>query len=383
MKTFCLPDLGEGLQEAEIVAWHVGEGSRVVLDQPLLSVETAKAIVDVPAPFAGLVMRCHAGVGDIVPLGAPLVDIDEDAGCNDSGTVVGHVEPVRPAAGAAAPGVVFERKTAPDGGVVRAMPAARLLAARLGVELSAVTGSGPDGVIVLADVEAQAGRQAPAPVAAPSVAEPPEHYERIRGPRRAMAQSMSRAHADVAAVTLVEDADIDAWPAGSDTTLRLIRAIVAACRAVPVLNGWFDAASLSFRRRDTIDLGVALDMDDALFVPVLRDVGARSEADLRAGIEAMKRDVKNRSLAPEELRGHSITLSNFGMVAGRYASPVIVPPTVCIVGAGRIRPQPVAVGESVGVHRVLPVSLTFDHRAATGMEAARFLRVLVADLQAG
>ncbi|MCG9058815.1 2-oxo acid dehydrogenase subunit E2 [Laribacter hongkongensis] len=383
MKTFCLPDLGEGLQEAEIVAWHVGEGSRVVLDQPLLSVETAKAIVDVPAPFAGLVMRCHAGVGDIVPLGAPLVDIDEDAACSDSGTVVGHVEPVRPAAGAAAPGVVFERKTAPDGGVVRAMPAARLLAARLGVELSAVTGSGPGGVIVLADVEAQAGRQAPAPVAAPSVAEPPEHYERIRGPRRAMAQSMSRAHADVAAVTLVEDADIDAWPAGSDTTLRLIRAIVAACRAVPVLNGWFDAASLSFRRRDTIDLGVALDMDDALFVPVLRDVGARSEADLRAGIEAMKRDVKNRSLAPEELRGHSITLSNFGMVAGRYASPVIVPPTVCIVGAGRIRPQPVAVGESVGVHRVLPVSLTFDHRAATGMEAARFLRVLVADLQAG
>ena len=383
MKTFCLPDLGEGLQEAEIVAWHVGEGSRVVLDQPLLSVETAKAIVDVPAPFAGLVMRCHAGVGDIVPLGAPLVDIDEDAACSDSGTVVGHVEPVRPAAGAAAPGVVFERKTAPDGGVVRAMPAARLLAARLGVELSAVTGSGPDGVIVLADVEAQAGRQAPAPVAAPSVAEPPEHYERIRGPRRAMAQSMSRAHADVAAVTLVEDADIDAWPAGSDTTLRLIRAIVAACRAVPVLNGWFDAASLSFRRRDTIDLGVALDMDDALFVPVLRDVGARSEADLRAGIEAMKRDVKNRSRAPEELRGHSITLSNFGMVAGRYASPVIVPPTVCIVGAGRIRPQPVAVGESVGVHRVLPVSLTVDHRAATGMEAARFLRVLVADLQAG
>ena len=328
-------------------------------------------------------MRCHAGVGDIVPLGAPLVDIDEDAACSDSGTVVGHVEPVRPAAGAAAPGVVFERKTAPDGGVVRAMPAARLLAARLGVELSAVTGSGPDGVIVLADVEAQAGRQAPAPVAAPSVAEPPEHYERIRGPRRAMAQSMSRAHADVAAVTLVEDADIDAWPAGSDTTLRLIRAIVAACRAVPVLNGWFDAASLSFCRRDTIDLGVALDMDDALFVPVLRDVGARSEADLRAGIEAMKRDVKNRSLAPEELRGHSITLSNFGMVAGRYASPVIVPPTVCIVGAGRIRPQPVAVGESVGVHRALPVSLTFDHRAATGMEAARFLRVLVADLQAG
>ena len=383
MKTFCLPDLGEGLQEAEIVAWHVGEGSRVVLDQPLLSVETAKAIVDVPAPFAGLVMRCHAGVGDIVPLGAPLVDIDEDAACNDSGTVVGHVEPARPAAGAAAPGVVFERKTAPDGGVVPAMPDARLLAARLGVELSAVTGSGPDGVIVLADVEAQAARQAPAPVAAPSVAEPPEHYERIRGPRRAMAQSMSRAHADVAAVTLVEDADIDAWPAGSDTTLRLIRAIVAACRAVPVLNGWFDAASLSFRRRDTIDLGVALDMDDALFVPVLRDVGARSEADLRAGIEAMKRDVKNRSLAPEELRGHSITLSNFGMVAGRYASPVIVPPTVCIVGAGRIRPQPVAVGESVGVHRVLPVSLTFDHRAATGMEAARFLRVLVADLQAG
>ncbi|MEE9927650.1 dihydrolipoamide acetyltransferase family protein [Microvirgula aerodenitrificans] len=366
MKTFHLPDLGEGLQEAEIVSWHVGEGDHVVVDQPLLSVETAKAIVDVPSPFAGRVARLHVKAGDIVPLASALIDID-DGEAGDSGTVVGDVkavsesvrEDIEPAPAAAGRGV-------------RAMPAVRALASKLGIDLAIVTPSGPDGTILASDVERVS-----------KILASVTPMETLRGPRRAMAQIMARAHEEVAAVTLTEDADIHGWAAGEDTTWRLIRAIVAACRAVPVLNAWYDAKALGIRKLAQVDLGIALDMADALFVPVLRDVGGRDKDDLRAAIEQMKIDVGNRAVAPEDLRGNTITLSNFGMVAGRYASPVIVPPTVAIVGAGRARKQPVAVGDQVAVHRLLPMSLTFDHRAATGIEAARFLKVLIADLEAG
>lgn len=365
MKTFHLPDLGEGLQEAEIIAWQVNEGDHVVVDQPLLSVETAKAIVDVPSPFAGRVAKLYVKVGDIVPLEAPLIDIDDGAEA-DSGTVVGDVKAVSEAVRDEAPAVAAG---APAGKGLRATPAVRALAAKLGVDLSIVTPSGPNDAILASDVERVA-----------KILAEVTPMETLRGPRRAMAQAMARAHAEVAAVTLVDDADIDAWPAGEDTTWRLLRAIVAASREVPGLNAWFDAPALGVRKLAQVDVGIALDIDDALFVPVLRDVAHRSRDDVRAALEKMKVDVKNRSVAPEDLRGNTITLSNFGMFAGRYASPVVVPPTVAIVGAGRARREPVAVGDEIRIHRILPLSLTFDHRAATGAEAARFLRVMLDDL---
>ena len=366
MKTFHLPDLGEGLQEAEIIAWQVNEGDHVVVDQPLLSVETAKAIVDVPSPFAGRVAKLYVKAGDIVPLEAALIDIDDGAEA-DSGTVVGDVKAVSEAVREDAPPVAAGAPAAGKG--LRATPAVRALAAKLGVDLSIVTPSGPNDAILASDVERVAR------ILAESTP-----LETLRGPRRAMAQAMARAHAEVAAVTLVDDVDIDAWPAGEDTTWRLLRAIVAASAAVPALNAWFDAPALGVRKLAQVDVGIALDVDDTLFVPVLRDVAHRSREDVRAALEKMKVDVKNRSVAPEELRGNTITLSNFGVFAGRYASPVVVPPTVAIVGAGRARREPVAVDDEVRIHRVLPLSLTFDHRAATGAEAARFLRVMLDDL---
>ncbi|RXZ42459.1 dihydrolipoamide acetyltransferase family protein [Crenobacter cavernae] len=371
MKTFTLPDLGEGLAEAEIVAWQVGEGDKVVLDQPLLSVETAKAIVDVPAPFAGKVVKLYAKVGDIVPLGDPLVDIDDGAP-DDSGTVVGdsHVSAAHQARGKPSVNVVpAGPKAAPV--AVRAAPAVRALASRLGVDLAMLTGSGPDGAITSADVEAAARHDAPAA---------PES-QALRGPRRTMAQNMALSHAEVVPVLLVDDADIHAWPRGEDTTWRLLRAMVAACRAVPALNAWFDGKTLSRRVFDHIDIGIALDTDDALYVPVIRHAESLDRARSRSTLDALKQRVKARSLSPAELKGHTITLSNFGMFAGRYASPVVMPPTVAIVGAGRARLEAVAVGDAIGLHRRLPISITFDHRACTGAEAARFLAALLADLE--
>ncbi|MEX3936556.1 dihydrolipoamide acetyltransferase family protein [Paraburkholderia phymatum] len=368
MKIFKLPDLGEGLQEAEIVEWHVKSGDEVRADQPLLSVETAKAIVDIPSPQSGRIAKLFGQTGDIVHLGAPLVAFEGEADdAADAGTVVGHMEVGQH---------VVQESPAPTtsgvgaGGVIKAIPAARALARKLDVDLSMVTPSGPEGIITAADVQRVAkilGELGPPEV--------------LRGVRRAMAHNMARAHSEVAAATVIDDADIHAWPPRTDVTIRLIRALVAGCRAEPGLNAWFDGHTGRRHVLEKIDLGIAVDLPDGLFVPVLRNVAHRDAADLRGGLDRMRADIRARKIPPEEMRGNTITLSNFGMIAGKYAAPVVVPPTVAILGAGRIHEQVVAAEGVPAVHRILPLSLTFDHRVVTGGEAARFLAATIADLQ--
>ena len=367
MKIFKLPDLGEGLQEAEIVEWHVKSGDEVSADQPLLSVETAKAIVDIPSPQSGRIAKLFGQTGDIVHLGAPLVAFEGEGGDADAGTVVGHME--------VGQHVVQETPAALGtgmgaGGVIKAIPAARALARKLDVDLSMVTPSGPEGVITAADVQRVAkilGELGPPEV--------------LRGVRRAMAQNMARAQSEVAAATVIDDADIHAWPPHTDVTIRLIRALVAGCRAEPGLNAWFDGHTGRRHVLEKIDLGIAVDLPDGLFVPVLRNVAHRDAADLRGGLDRMRADIRARKIPPEEMRGNTITLSNFGMIAGKYAAPIVVPPTVAILGAGRIHEEVVAADGVPAVHRILPLSLTFDHRVVTGGEAARFLAATIADLQ--
>jgi pyruvate dehydrogenase E2 component (dihydrolipoamide acetyltransferase) len=352
MSTFILPDLGEGLQEAEIVAWHVAEGDHVVVDQPLVSVETEKAVVEIPSPQAGHIARLLARPGDRVKVGAPLLAFEEGAHA-ETGTVVGELaKPAMPPRPAPAP----------------ASPAVRARARELGVALAGLKGSGPGGAITRADVAAAAvpaaGRSGP-----------------LRGARRTMATNMARAWQQVVHATLHDRADIEAWPPQEDITVRLIRAIVAGCDAVPAVNASFDAATLSLRENPHIDLGLAIDSPDGLFVPVLRDAGRAGPARWREQIDSAKAGVAGRSMAPSELRGATITLSNFGSIAGRHAALIVVPPQVAIVGAGRIDDQPVRTAAGLSMHRTLPLSLTFDHRAITGGEAARFLRAVIGDLE--
>lgn len=363
MRTFRLPDLGEGLQEAELVEWRVKAGDDVAVDQPLMAVETAKAVVEIPSPCAGRVERLFAGAGDIIRVGAPLVEFEGDAE-GDAGTVVGVME-----SGAnvlhEAP-VTFGR----SGASARVVPAARALARKLDVELSMVTPSGADGVITVDDVRRAA-----------RILSEAEPAEPLRGPRRAMAQNMAFAQSEVAPATIMEDAIIDAWEPGEDVTVRLIRALVKGCEREPALNCWFESATLSRRLRRTIDLGIAVDTPEGLFVPVLRNVGNRDAADLRQGVDRMRADIEARRVPPEELRGATITLSNFGTIAGRYAAPVVLPPTVAILGAGRVRSEAKAKDGAVVVSRVLPLSLTFDHRVVSGGEAGRFLAAAIAELE--
>ncbi|RZT39542.1 dihydrolipoamide acetyltransferase family protein [Cupriavidus agavae] len=377
MRIFKLPDLGEGLQEAEIVAWHVKPGDRIEADGPLLSVETAKAIVEIPSPFSGQVARLFAQPGDIVHLGAALVGFEGAGASDDAGTVVGAVK--------VGTHVVREGETrvgaagVPGGHGLRATPAVRALARKLAVDLAMVTPSGRDGVITATDVQRVAttlAENGPADI--------------VRGVRRAMAQNMARAQSEVAAATVMDDADLHAWQApgtsgtsgaGHDVTIRLVRALVAGVRAEPALNAWYEGKTGRRHLLERIDVGIAADLPEGLFVPVLRNVGQRDAADLRGGLDRMRGDVLARTIAPEEMRGNTITLSNFGMIAGRYAAPIVVPPTVAILGAGRIRDEVVAAGGVPAVHRVMPLSLTFDHRVVTGGEAARFLRAVIADLE--
>jgi pyruvate dehydrogenase E2 component (dihydrolipoamide acetyltransferase) len=193
---------------------------------------------------------------------------------------------------------------------------------------------------------------------------------------------MARAHAAVAPSTLFDRADVESWyRPEADVTVRLIRAIAAGAAASPALNAWYDGEAMERQVFDHVDLGIAVDTESGLIVPVLTDVGGRDLVELRAAIDRIKTAVRGRTVPLSELRGATITLSNFGTLAGRFAALVIVPPQVAILGAGRATPEAVPSPAGAQFHHMLPLSLTFDHRVVTGGEAARFLKAAIEDLE--
>ena len=459
-KTFHLPDLGEGLPDATIVEWLVKEGGTVKLDEPLVSMETAKAVVEVPSPFSGKLAKVYGKNGDVIATGAALAEfeIDPKMPQRAEAEATGHHHaPAKPAkapakgAGNEAPdqkgviasdegGEIVENdnsgradegtvvgamqssdrvhaEQATSVGGVKAVPAVRALAKKLGVDLARVAPSGAGGVVTMKDVKdaaaagtakvgaapARSAPPSPAAAAATSPASgrgertalsaagkpmrttPPTvtatgQPEQLKGVRRNMARVMADAHAKVVPTMLADDADIHAWLPGNDITGRLIRSIVRACKAVPALNAWCDGENLTRTLHPHVDIGIAVDTDDGLFVPALRNADVLDAAGIRAAVNRLRASVEDRSIPPSELSGYTISLSNFGVFAGRYATPVVVPPCVAIIAAGKGRYQMTPVMGGFESHRVIPLSLTFDHRAATGGEAARFLKAMLDDL---
>ena len=372
MKTFHLPDLGEGLKEAEIVTWHVAEGERVVTDQPLVSVETDKAVVEVPSPRSGIISSLNAREGDLIRVGAVLVEYAEED-MHDSGTVVGSIKPGKSpekesaANKQAAPG---PEQDFPQEGLARATPGVRALARRLGVDINDVTPTGRKGNVTASDVESAGDRFATG-----------IQGERLRGTRRSMAERMSDAHSRVVPAFAADEADVGGWPDGADITGRVIRAIVVGCQAEPAVNAWFNDRALTVLRHDQVNLGIAVDSEHGLFVPVIRDAGGKDIKELREQLQILVGQVEDRSLSPETLKGATLTYSNFGTLGVRLAQMVVVPPQVAIVGTGQIREAAIAVNGQIKASRVFPVSVAFDHRVVTGGEGARFLRALVEDLE--
>jgi 2-oxoisovalerate dehydrogenase E2 component (dihydrolipoyl transacylase) len=389
MTVFKLPDLGEGLSEAEVLRWHVQVGDRIEVDAPMLSVETAKAVVEVPSPVSGTITALHAQPGDRIEIGAPLIEFEVDAPppgeAVDSGTVVGHMPAATDDyAGSSA----LEAANAVTVPRARAVPAARALARSLGIDLGSIKGSGRDGLITIQDVmaigvpmsqRAAAAGAASAPLIAPSDAG--TDVQPLRSLRRTMAQSMSLSRDNVAPCTVFDDADLQRWRRGSDYTARVLRAITAGARAEPGLNAWYDAASQIRMLFEHVDVGLAVDTPDGLLVPVMRQVERLDAAQVRAELDRLKRAARERTVSSEELRNFTFMLSNFGTLAGRYATPVVVPPAVAILGTGRVRQDVLAVDNRVELHWRMPLSLTFDHRVVTGGEAVRFLGAVISDLE--
>jgi 2-oxoisovalerate dehydrogenase E2 component (dihydrolipoyl transacylase) len=455
-KTFLLPDLGEGLPDATIVEWFVKEGDIIRLDENLVSMETAKAVVEVPSPVSGKVLKLAGGPGDVIVTGKMLAEFEidpslpqraegqdtghhHDAGshapedgdkvvASDEGGVISDAGEAAPKGEARADsGTVVGAMQSSDAvrseqavavGGVKAMPAVRAMARKLGVDIARVRASGADGVVTMDDVKRAAadgsakpgaapvaGAADRAAVAAPAATPAPAQRstlsqagkpmrtqppgagasgqpEQLKGVRRNMARVMADAHAKVVPTTLCDDADLHAWIGKQDITARLVRAIVAACKTVPALNAWFDGETLTRTLHPHVDIGIAVDTEDGLFVPALRNADMLDGAGVRGAIQRLRAQVEDRTIPATELSGYTISLSNFGMFAGRYATPVVVPPCVAIVGAGKLSHDVVAVMGGIEVHRRMPISLTFDHRACTGGEAARFLKALLDDMAA-
>ena len=439
-KKFFLPDLGEGLPDATIVEWHVNVGDVIRLDENLVSMETAKAVVDVPSPVSGKVLKLAGAAGDVIVTGHWLAEFEldmsmpqraegQDTGHHHGGAAHAEPEPAAPApaaksepadagtvVGAMQVGNAVVAEAALAVGGVKAVPAVRATARKLGVDLARVRATGPDGTVTMQDVKQAAANPAllataaapaathatVAPVVAAASAAPASRStlsqsgkpmrtqppgvaasgqpEQLKGVRRNMARVMADAHAKVVPTTLVDDADLHAWIGKQDITARLIRAIVTACKTVPALNAWFDGDNLSRTLHPQVDIGIAVDTDDGLFVPALRNADMLDARGIRESINRLRTQVEARTIPASELSGYTISLSNFGMFAGRYATPVVVPPCVAIVGAGKLCHDVVAVMGGIEVHRRMPISLTFDHRACTGGEAARFLKALLDDL---
>lgn len=409
---FKLPDVGEGLTEGELLAWLVKEGDRVREGQPLARVETDKAVVEIPAPRAGTVLKLLFSEGAVIRVGEVFVILGE------TGEDVPAASP--PQVGVGVVGVLEEAPPEPEPAPARAVlatPAVRKLARDLGVDLAAVSGRGPDGRILEEDVrQAAAATAPPAPAApipealapeAPALEAPApkkvrkydfygyiEHVP-FRGLRRTVARNVQRSQQETVCVTAMDEADItelyalklrqkeEAQRRGVNLTLLpfVIRAVVAALRAHPYLNATLDLEAGEIILKKYYNLGIATDTPDGLMVPVIKNAPDKKILEMAQEIQTLAARARDRSIDLADLQGGTFTLTNYGSVGGLWGTPVLNYPEVAILGIGRRQELPRVHQGQVAVRHILPLSLTFDHRVVDGGTAARFLKQLIATLE--
>jgi len=375
---FRLPDIGEGLTEAEIVEWFVEVGADVTLDQPLVQIETDKAVTEVPAPRAGTLLHRGGEAGTVVKVGELLAVIGDRTerwteAPRDSETQ-GPAAPAAPIVGSLEEA---EEVAAPAG--VQALPVVRKMAKDLGVDLNRVRGTGPGGRITREDVEAAAGAR-------------PTDEERVRLSklRRTIAENTARSWREIPHVTTFGEADAASLlSARADLERRLgrrvplealfIRAVIPPLRAHPEFNASVDGQDLVLKRR--YDIGVAVDTPEGLVVAVVKGADRRGIPELAEEIERVAEAARSRTATPAELSGQTFTVSNIGAVGGGFGTPIIPFGTTAILSFGRVREQPVARGGRVVVGSVLPLSLSYDHRAIDGALGRRFLAAVIEHLE--
>ncbi|MFI9360093.1 dihydrolipoamide acetyltransferase family protein [Kitasatospora sp. NPDC053057] len=423
VREFRLPDLGEGLTGAEVVRWMVEVGEVIAVDQPVVEVETAKAVVEVPCPYGGVVTARYGAEGEEIAVGAPLVTVAvasagggaEDvavapAASSASGaSSASSAEVERPLVGygvAESRGVrrcrvgVAASAPAPVAVVAPAEPVApvvvpvisplvRRLAREQGVDLTALTGSGPDGLIMRADVERAVAAKVAAPAVAAPVAAAPEGVVPLRGLRKAVAEKLSRSHREIPAATCWVDADatelmalrrqLNTTPGPKVSVLALLaRICTVALARFPELNSSVTEDGSGIVRHSAVHLGFAAQGERGLVVPVVRDAHARSTEQLGEELGRLTESARSGSLTPAELTGGTFTLNNYGVFGVDGSTPILNHPEAAMLGVGRIVAKPWVHGGELAVREVTQLSFTFDHRVCDGGTAGGFLR-FVAD----
>ncbi len=384
LREFKFPDVGEGIAEGEIVRWLVKEGDWVKEDQDLVEVETDKAVLTLNSPYTGKIEKLCGNEGEIIKVGALLTTIRmegetvAESARKDSGTVVGSlaeaIEVARP---------------------ILATPAVRALARQMMVDLASVKGSGPAGRITKEDVEKAAGKIASQPSPAADSYGPVERIP-LRGIRRTVAKRMAEASKHVAEVTIWEDADITelervrakqreaAEQQGVKLTYLpfLIKASIAALKAHPYFNATLDEETQEIILKKYYNLGIAVDTSDGLIVFVIKEADRKSILDLARETAALAEKARLRKIDLPELRGSTFTITNYGVVGASYGTPIINHPEVAILGLGKIEDRAVVRGGQIVIRKIMPLSLAFDHRVIDGVEAGRFLGVVIQHLVA-
>jgi pyruvate dehydrogenase E2 component (dihydrolipoamide acetyltransferase) len=355
---FKLPDLGEGLTEGEIARWLVEEGQEIVEDAPLVEIATDKTTVEIPSPAGGKVSRILVAEGEVVPVGTVLVVIGGD------GAVAEPRDEEQPRAEPA------PQQRAASEEKVRATPLVRKVAAELGVDLAAITGTGPQGRVTEDDVRGAAGG-GPAPTTEG------EHV-RLRGVKRQMFEHLTRAHREIPAVTWVEECDFSHVELHRLVPL-VLHAVAQSLREYPELNSRVEDGELVLL--DRYDIGVAVQTEQGLVVPVVHGCDRLSLEELDAEVRRLAEAANGGTLKPEELRGGTFTVTSAGKVAGLFVTPLINHPEVAILGVHRIEDRPVVRDGEVEVRRMGNISVTFDHRVVDGKRAAEFGLAVIGQLE--
>ena len=377
MPDFKLPDLGEGVTEAEVDRWLVKEGDEIAEDEPLVEVITDKATAEIPSPYAGVVARIHVPEGDIAAVGAVLVTIGADAAVEPAPKSA-DVQPATPRP-------------------IRAMPPVHKLARELGVDLAAIEGSGPGGSITRADVERRAGATSTPMSVSPSVmgagaedAREPERQvgerrEPLRGVRRTIAQRMTVAHRVVPPVTHVEECDVteldetrklfnERGPSPPKLTFLpfIVKAVIEGLRSYPALNSSLDEEAAEIVYHSRFDIGVAVDTDAGLSVPVLHAADTKSIRELAHEIEQLALAARAGTLQLDDLRGATFTITSPGPWGGLMATPIVFHPQAAILGVHKATERPVVRSGQIVIRKMMNLSVTFDHRILDGLTAAKF-----------
>ncbi|HEY6104761.1 MAG TPA: dihydrolipoamide acetyltransferase family protein, partial [Anaeromyxobacteraceae bacterium] len=392
-----LPDIGEGVVEAEVQRWFVKPGDEVVEDQPLVEVMTDKATVTIPSPRRGRVTKLFCKEGEVAKVHAPLLEMEVEAvaGAGDQRPAAASARPSSaPAAQTSTPTSTATAMATP-GRKALATPAVRAAARQMGVDINAVAGTGPGGRVTREDLARGEGNghgaaawvePAPARPAAPAGPAPAEERIPLRGVRRRIAEKMALSKRTAAHFTFVDQVDVTelvrakekiAAAAGEEgvrvTFLPfVVKAVVAALKKFPQLNASLDEERQEIVVKRHYDVGIASATEGGLLVPVVRGADRLSLLDLAREIERLSQDSKAGKARPEDQGGSTFTVTSLGALGGLFATPVINYPEVAILGIHAIRPTPVARDGQVAIRDVMYVSLTSDHRVVDGHVAAAF-----------